>query len=83
MGRVARYLRIDSVGRIPALLQEGSVIETPVEITRGEVPATSPRGIGKNADAAALIVRFLERILENEGYRRRRFSFFLVLFLSL
>jgi hypothetical protein len=51
------------IGRIPALLQEGSVIETAVEITRGEVrrrvflkfPATSPRGIGKNTDAAALL----------------------------
>jgi hypothetical protein len=39
------------------------VIETAVEITRGEVrshesskvPATSPRGIGKNTDAAALL----------------------------
>jgi hypothetical protein len=46
---------------VPALLQEGSVIETAVEITRGEVrshefskvPATSPRGIGENTDAAA------------------------------
>jgi hypothetical protein len=49
-----RFAQEFRIRRIPALLQ-GSVIETPVEITRGEVrspqsskiPATSPRGIGK------------------------------------
>jgi hypothetical protein len=61
---LSRALHIKArIRRIPALLQEGSVIETAVEITRGEVrrpefskvPATSPRGIGKNTDAAALL----------------------------
>jgi hypothetical protein len=46
------------VAGVPALLQEGSVIETESKITRGEVPKpfivrvfmeTSPRGIAKTA----------------------------------